>query len=470
MKKKKYIIIVPIVIVLWCGFMVYRHHKRKQDTNAYTQKAYNQVTEVAKKSPRAGLAQMGMALNKYYEKNHAYPSGLQELVPEYLANKSLIEEIDWYYEPRGDDFYLSKTLILGNKRIVASVDKGLRPQAETGVMVAAPTPVPKAMEVKRPEELKEVGPQGAESPAKSRLALARERFLKTLRQRQMDVTSVSLPQRDEARIISIVQPEIISISEAETGSGLEFELSRNYLVWKERNGVLGFSNIQYPDADRLSICGIGRWYNVKIPLPKAQEPGDTKTKIATKKKGPDMIAADLNRRHLVWKNKTGVLGFGNVQYPERGPVSVFQTEDWISIDRPRLATETWEKKDHGAKKAKSRETIASEFGTRYLVWKDKHGNLGFGNVQYPEREPVSAFQTEDWVSMARPRPSTETAAVEDYSFQEGKSREAIVSEFSTRYLVWKDKQGTLGFGNVQYPEISDTPLIHINGAWEPMAN
>ena len=468
--KKQYIIIVAIVIVLWSGFMMYRHHKRKQDNNVYTQKAYNQVTEVAKKSPRAGLAQLGMALNKYYEKNHAYPSGLKELVPEYLSNKSLVEDIDWHYEPRSDDFYLSKTLILGNKRIVASVDKGLRPQAETGVMVAASTPLPKAMEVKRPEELMEVGPQGAEPPTQSRLALARERFLKTLRQRKMDVTSVSLPARDEARIISIVQPEIISISEAEKGSGVEFELSRNYLVWKERNGVLGFSNIQYPDADRLSICAIGMWYNIKIPLPKAQEPLDTKTQIATKRKEPDMIAANLNRRHLVWKDEMGVLGFGNVQYPEKAPVSVFQTEDWISIERPHLSTETALKEDRGVPKGKSRETIASEFGTRYLVWKNEDGSLGFGNVQYPERGSLSVFQTDDWVSIDRPHPSTGTEAIEDYSCKKGKSREAIVSELSTRYLVWKDKKGTLGFGNLGYPEISDTSHIRINGSWEPVAN
>ena len=466
--KKQYIIIVVIVVVLWSGFMIYRHQKKKQDNNAYTQKAYNQVTEVAKKSPRAGLAQVGMALNKYYEKNNAYPSALNELVPEYLANKSLIEEIDWYYEPRGDDFFLSKTLILGNKRIVASVDKALRPQAETGVMVAAPTVLPKAMEIKRPEELIEVGPQGAEPPAKSRLALAREQFLKTLRQRRMDVTSVSRPERDEARIISIVQPEIISISEAEKGSGVEFELSRNYLVWKERNGVLGFSNTQYPVVDRLSICAIGMWYNIKVPLPQAQGPMDAETQIGTRRKGPDMIAATLNRRHLVWKDEMGVLGFGNVQYPERAPVSVFQTEDWISIERPHLSTETAVKEDHGVQDGKSRETIASEFGTRYLVWKNKNGNLGFGNVQYPERGSVSVFQTDDWVSMAHP--STGTDAVENYSFQKGKSREAIVSELSTRYLVWKDKNGTLGFGNLLYPEVSDTSHIHINGSWEPVAN
>jgi hypothetical protein len=80
--KRKYIIVISIVIVLWCGFMVYRHHKRKQDTDAHRQKGYDQVTEIAKQSPRAGLAQMGTALKKYYAKNQAYPSKLVEKIAE----------------------------------------------------------------------------------------------------------------------------------------------------------------------------------------------------------------------------------------------------------------------------------------------------------------------------------------------------------------------------------------------------
>ena len=183
-----------------------------------------------------------------------------------------------------------------------------------------------------------------------------------------------------------------------------------------------------------------------------------------------MIAANLNRRHLVWKDEMGVLGFGNVEYPERAPVSVFQTEDWIRIDRPHLSTEAIMKDDHEPQKGKSHDSIASEFGSRYLVWKDKDGNLGFGNVAYPERKPVSVFQTDDWVTMDRPRLASGAGEEEDYSFQEDKSREAIVSELSTRYLVWKDKKGTLGFGNLRYPEIGDTSHIHINGSWEPVAN
>ena len=98
--------------------------------------ANNQITEIAKKSPRAGLSHMGKALKRYYAENKAYPSRLMDLYPKYLDNKSLIEEIDWYYEPRGDDFYLSKTVIRGKKRIVASIDKTLRPQRQKDVMVA----------------------------------------------------------------------------------------------------------------------------------------------------------------------------------------------------------------------------------------------------------------------------------------------------------------------------------------------
>jgi hypothetical protein len=391
--KKTYIIVICAMIVLWCAFMGYRHHKRKQDTDVHRQKGYNQVTEIAKKSPRAGLAQMGTALKKYYAKNKAYPSKLVELYPAYVANKSFIEEIDWYYEPRGDDFFLSKTVIVGNKRMVASIDKELRPRAETGVMVATPTPVPKTLvaKAKEVEKLEEFALEESEVSAQARLSLARERFLKTLRQRQIDVTSISLPERDEARIISTVQPEIISISEPELDSGVEFDLSYKYLVWKDNNGVLGFSNIRYPDADRLSICAVGRWYNVKIPLPEGKEPIETEPETAKRKKRPEMTATSLDRYCLVWKDQHGTLGFGNVEYPERDPVSVFQTDSWVSMERPYLVTETGPDENHGLQTGKSHQTIASELSTRYLVWKDKHGTLGFGNVEYPEMSHTSCI-------------------------------------------------------------------------------
>ena len=400
MKKNTNLIIgISIVIVVWCAFMGYRHITGEQDTDTHRQREDERLTEIAKKSPRAGLAQMARALNDYHNKNHQYPSKLLDLYPTYLANKSFIEEIDWYYEPRGDNFHLTKTLAIGTKRMVASIDKGLRPQAEKGIMVATPTPIPKTQEVEKPDVniLERYEPT-----AQDRLDLARDKFLKLLSERELRVASVSELERDEERIVSTLQPELLSIQEPEIGSGLEYELSHSYLVWKDKNGVLGFSNIQYPDTDRLSMCAIGRWYDVKIPKQKQLEPIDSVSETAKSKKSPGMIATGFDRQCLVWKDKHGTLGFGNVEYPERDPVSILQTDGWVSIERPSIATETGTYKDHGR--------------------------------------------------------------------QEDKSDQAIASELSNQYLVWKDKDGTLGFGNVEYPEMSHTSYIHFNGSWEPVAH
>jgi hypothetical protein len=464
--QKKYIMVVAVAVVLWCGFMGYRHHKGKRDTDVYTQETNNRATQMAKASPRAGLAQMGMALKRYYDENHAYPANLTELFPKYLANQTLIEEIDWYYEPRGDDFFLSKTLIVGDKRIVASVDKSLTPQAETGAMVATPSPIPKPREVKKPEE---VIAQKPEPSVRKKLALAREAFFEALRQRQMDVTSVSALEGSESRIISTIQPEVVSMTQSGIGSGVESDLSERYLVWKDKNSVLGFSNVQYPHEDKLSIYAIGNWYHVKMPSPKDKEP-IALAAIGKRKKDPDAIVSSLEGRYLVWKDERGRLGFGNVGYPEKEPVSVRQADSWIKVQRPRLAADTGREEDHGLRRRKSQLEIASELSNRHLVWKDEHGALGFGNVQYPEGSAVSVFQTDTWTRMDKASVPTPTGPEEDHGLQKRKPQPKIASAFSTRYLVWKDRHGNLGFGNVQYPEISAASHIHVNGSWEPVIN
>ncbi len=467
--QKKYIMVVAVAVVLWCAFMGYRHHKGKRDTDAYTREANNRATQMAKASPRAGLAQMGMALKRYYDENNAYPANLTELFPKYLANQTLIEEIDWYYEPRGNDFFLSKTLIVGDKRIVASIDKNLRPQAETGAMVATPTPIPEPREVKKPEE---IIAQKPEPSARKKLALAREAFFEALRQRQMDVTYVSALEGSESRIISTVQPEVVSMTQSEIGSGVESDLSERYLVWKDKNSVLGFSNVQYPHADKLSIYAIGNWYHVKIPSPKDHEPIASETEIGKRKKDPDAVVSSLEGRYLVWKDERGRLGFGNVGYPEKGPVSVRQADSWMKVKRPPLGADTGREEDHGLQRRKSQLEIASELSTRHMVWKDAHGALGFGNVQYPEGGAVSVFQTDSWTRMDKDKAPvrTSTGPEEDHGLRERKSQPEIASAFSTRYLVWKDRYGNLGFGNVQYPEISAGSHIHVNGTWEPVIN
>ena len=338
------------------------------------------MTVIAKQSPRAGLGQMGRALQRYYEEKRSYPSSLGGLYPKYLRNKSFIDDIDWYYEPRGENFFLSKTIVRDNKRMVASIDKGLVARVETGVMVATPTPTTEPAEVK--------GPEGV-LPEKPEISIrSREEFWEALRLMQEGGAAVSFAQRDKLRIMSTIRPEIMSVVEIDVTSTTEAEFSRRYLVWKDKNGILGFGNVQYPVAERQTVYTMGSWYDVKAPLPKEEGP-ITPAKTAKKKEGPEVLVSSLSGRYLVWKSPHGILGFGNVGYPERDRVSVFQDDSWVGVERPPLPADTGKEEEYKPEKGKSAETVASELSTRYLVWKDQRGTLGFGNVEYPETKNVS---------------------------------------------------------------------------------
>ena len=66
---------------------------------------------------------MGRLLEKYYSENNNYPKKLEELYPKYLANKSLIEEVNWEYKPSKDNFMLKKAIVVDGERLDAAIDK-----------------------------------------------------------------------------------------------------------------------------------------------------------------------------------------------------------------------------------------------------------------------------------------------------------------------------------------------------------
>jgi hypothetical protein len=528
--KKQHIIIIAVIIAAWAAFMGYRHMQGKRDVEEHRAAEYGRIIETAKLSPRAGLAQMGTALKRYHEEKNAYPASLNELYPKHVASKAFIDEIDWYYEPRGDNFFLSKTVIRDNKRMIASVDRELNPRMETGVMVAAPTPTPEPAVTEKPEA------PVVQVPGIS--IQSREEFWEALRRRQMGVTAEAAAERRKASVLLLARrPEIISVDESEVISEAESELSQRYLVWKDSRGVLGISDAQLPVTERQTIYAEGNWYDIKVPLPEDTGSLTSETAPVETQVDPAVVASNMSERYLVWKGEQGTLGFGNIEYPEKDRVSVFQTDGWVNIEMPvppaesaaegektipepktpdtiasHLSTEylVWKdqqtlgfgnvgypakdgvsayqddawvgaqgpvppvktvvQEDSGSQEGKSPETIMPELGTRYLVWKDEQGNLGFGNIGYPTKEAVSAYQDDAWVGIQRPVVPGKTVTEEDDRAQEGKSTETITSELDTRYLIWKDEQGNLGFGNVKYPEAKNISHVHVNGTWEKVVN
>ena len=247
------------------------------------------------------------------------------------------------------------------------------------------------------------------------------------------------------------------------------DLGSSYLVWKNQRGAVGFGNVQYPQKNVTSVFDTDAWINVEAPsVPRETVPKDDLA--TTEKKSPEMIASGFGGRFLVWKDQHGTLGFGDAQYPETNLASVFKADSWISMPRSPLGAETGAEEDHSTPQKKPFEKIVSELGNRFLVWKDKQGTLGFGNVQYPEKNLKAVFHTDGWINTEQAHVPEEPSVVKNPGAQGEKSSESLAAAFSTRYLVWKDKHGTLGFGNVQYPKTNAISGIHVNGTWEPMAH
>jgi hypothetical protein len=119
---------------------------------------------------------------------------------------------------------------------------------------------------------------------------------------------------------------------------------------------------------------------------------------------------------------------------------------------------------------KSSEAIASTLSRRFLVWKDKSGTLGFGNLQYPGKDLESVYDIDGWAEAKRARSIQKEWGAQKAETLKTDSPEDVAAAFSTRYLVWKGKGGVLGFGNVQYPKAETISGVHVNGSWESAAN
>ncbi|MBW1744223.1 MAG: hypothetical protein JRJ47_12485 [Deltaproteobacteria bacterium] len=460
--KKQHLIFVAVVIALWGGLMVYRHLKNKGNVEEHAAVESTRITEAARKSPRAGLAQMGSALQKYYvDNNDTYPPNLDVLHPKYIGNKAFIDDLDWYYTRQGDNFFLSKTVVQGDRRMVASVDKSLAPRVETGVMVATPTATAAPVAVETPEApitgVPEISIQ------------SREEFWEALRQRELKGDTQLLPRRRVSAIILARRPKVISVVESKIVSEAESEVSQRYLVWKDNEGTLGFGDAQFPTTKSRTIYDEGNWYDMTIPLPKEMVSVSSYTEPVETEVDPEVIVSNIGKRYLVWKGERGTLGFGNVEYPEKDRISVFAEKDWVSVERPTSVVKTVAVKEYTASEEEMPETVASKLSTEYLVWKDQE-TLGFGNVVYPEAGQVSAYQGDEWIGVERPALPPKTASEKEYVPPEEPSSETVTSELSTRYLVWKDEHGNLGFGNVVYPGTENVSYVHKDGNWKEIMN
>ena len=369
MESKKIYIILVVVVLLAGGFFGYRHFNKSKDLQANQTDTFTRLTDMAQKSPRMGLAQMGKAIKAYHLAKKSYPGSLQELYPEYMPSQSFIDEIDWEYRTNGDNFLLTKRIELGGKMLAASIDASMKATTGTATLVAG-------IGSRRTAPSRSSGAAAGKGSAGDLKLPSGMEILAALKVPDFEPAEIEKPGDISPLRI---EPRIVELDDTDTPSELAVIVGRNYLVWKHTDGHLGFGNVQYPHADRMAIAAQDKWFNVTRRLSVAADTGEADdTDVASEP------ALAMGRNYLVWKHADGHLGFGNVQYPHADRVAIAAQDKWFNVTRRlSVAADTGEA-DATAAAVKTTDDIDSlSIRGDYVAWKDRDGTIGFGNVQYP---------------------------------------------------------------------------------------
>jgi len=316
---KKYLIVFVVSIVIAGGFFIFKTYKNKKDTSAHEEQQYSRMIEVANKSSIAGLSNMGMALNKYKDEKGSYPNNLSALYPDYIPVKAFIDDIQWYYEPRGEDFYLRKTVHTEDKKVlIAAIGSDLRPIEES--MMAS------IDKQKRYPKQTEPETKPVKKVPEASITLASKNNPKhTTRTETTDPSATSrqttIRKPSEPRE-SLTSPKS-ALNDSETLSTTKLSKEEQFvervrgafLVWKNDDGTLGFGNVQYPTLDKITIYDQGEWVQIRHRSP------NSGTKMAAlksrKEKRPTLerLVVAGSGQFMVWKDPNGTIYASDGNYP-----------------------------------------------------------------------------------------------------------------------------------------------------------
>lgn len=515
----KTILIVFLVVTVAAGlFLLTRSNKKEKQVQQISKESFIKLTRIAKKIPNAGLTQMGGALNRYYEDNGSYPATLKELHPDYIPVEEFIRDIDWEYERRDNDFYLGKIIVKNNKQMIAYIDKTLVPKMDTGAIVATAEDIEEVPEVAIDEDMTatssllvtlkpldlvmeeeqqvesiieqveivsvvegEVGSGVSSDISNKMLVWKNENGV-------LGFGNVKYPETPEMAIyrnnswVGLKRPpprlpENPTVVEKDTEKNFESKalaMDNRFVVWKSRDGGIGIGNVQAPQLDDISALRVdGTWVTIEKGLPELEKWHQPVFTATQKEKAQNIedIAENLSGSYLVWMDKNGDVGFGNMQGPRPENLSAICVDgQWITIEADSDHHKIKLDIPKPVKEKATAEEITEQLSKHYLIWKDKNGVMGYGNVQSPESDNITAIYVDGgWVNIEKDRPVIPPEQHRKFKYVK-KDIDQIALDYSDNYLVWKDKSGKIGFGNVNYPEIDNIAYININGTWQEVIN
>ena len=101
----------------------------------------------------------------------------------------------------------------------------------------------------------------------------KEKRLQALLKQPMQSQAVESP-KEKVKYLSEPIPDAFSILETEECTDLPAEVGQEHLVWKDKDGIIGFGNVDYPRAKRMAILEDGKWLSVERPRVEIPEQGE----------------------------------------------------------------------------------------------------------------------------------------------------------------------------------------------------
>ena len=262
MKAGKIVILLVILILVGAGVYLMQKNKQDKALTTHNQKKFEQLREAAKTSSASGLYEMTAAIKKYHKAKGQYPKKLMDLYPEYIPDRAFISTLNWEYTQEKGSF-LVKRAIKG-KRLYSAMgpdmkfQRGKQQGADPEQVIVSSGQRQQARKEKASVFSKKPG-FTTQTPKKTMADLLTSRTRKRREAGGDDALSRLKKQ----------EPDVVIVKKSlENHEKFLLSLDGDKLyIWKTRDGIIGFSDIQYPDVAALTIYKNQSWLEYKAGKP-----------------------------------------------------------------------------------------------------------------------------------------------------------------------------------------------------------
>jgi hypothetical protein len=255
----KIIACLIIITLAGTGYYYYQNKKQKESLIVHNKKKYEQLIEAGHKSSAAGFLVMASAINKFHQTKGHYPKELIHLYPEFIPNKAFILKLNWNYYIDKKKYVLEKNIkgqpiyAMGPDLKIKRKKQEIMHSPEKIVSIEFAKPVIRKIS-STPLAIKSEGNQKLDQASITNVPSIKKSIEAT--KTKPDIIKKVSKDNPSSQASSFI---IIRKALTQNEKFLTTFSGNDYYIWKTSQGIIGFSNTQYPDVKNLTIYKEKSW-------------------------------------------------------------------------------------------------------------------------------------------------------------------------------------------------------------------